>query len=185
MPDFEEVLRSLYGAWRLARLDRLGMSYLNLTVEGFWRSFSAAVLVAPGYALLVAQKLAGRPEEFSPAWAFLIETMAYAIGWAAFPVVAIGLTHLIGLSRNYSALIIALNWAAVIQIGLFLVTDGVTFVVPGLGGVLFAAATGATLFYRWFVTRTALQTTGGIALAVLLVDLLVNIVINLSAERLL
>ena len=57
MPDHEEVLHSLYGAYRLAFLDRSGMSHFNLSVDGFWRSFFAAVLVAPGFALLVVQEL--------------------------------------------------------------------------------------------------------------------------------
>jgi hypothetical protein len=185
MPSREEVLRSLNGAWRLAWLDHSGMSYFDLTVEGFWRSFFAAVLVAPGYALLVAQKLLARPEDFSAIWALVVESTAYVLGWAAFPVVAIGLTQLLGLARNYSALIIAANWAAVLQIAAFLVAVGLAFVVPPLGSLLVTLATGAILFYQWFVVRTALQTTGGLALAVVLVDLLVNTAINLSAQRLL
>jgi hypothetical protein len=185
MPSREEVLRSLNGAWRLAWLDRSGMSYFDLSVEGFWRSFFAAVLVAPGYALLVAQKLLANSEELSPIWALVVESTAYVLMWAAFPVVAIGLTQLLGLARNYSALIIAANWAAVLQIAAFLVAVGVAFVVPPLGSLLVTLATGAILFYQWFVVRTALQTTGGLALAVVLVDLLVNTAINLSAQRLL
>jgi hypothetical protein len=115
----------------------------------------------------------------------VVESTAYVLGWAAFPVVAIGLTQLLGLARNYSALIIAANWAAVLQIAAFLVAVGLAFVVPPLGSLLVTLATGAILFYQWFVVRTALQTTGGLALAVVLVDLLVNTAINLSAQRLL
>ena len=44
-----EVTAALYGSWRLARLDPGGMAYFNRTVEGFWNSFFAAVIVAPGY----------------------------------------------------------------------------------------------------------------------------------------
>jgi hypothetical protein len=185
MPSREEVLRSLNGAWRLAWLDRSGMSYFNLTVEGFWRSFFAAVLVAPGYALLVVQKLLTRPEEFSSLWAFIVESTAYVVVWAAFPAVAAVLTQIFGLARNYAALVIAVNWAAVIQIAAFLGAVGLAFVAPPLSGLVLTAATGAILFYQWFVVRTALGTTGGLALLVVLVDLLVNLAINLSADRLL
>jgi hypothetical protein len=184
MPSQEEVLRSIYGAYLLARMDQSGMGQFNLSVDGFWRSFFAAVLVAPGYALLVTQDLVVRPEEVSPFWAFLIEALAYGIGWAAFPLVAIGLTHAFGLSRNYTAMIIAANWAAVIQIGLFLVAIGLGLVLSGLGGLIVTVITGAILFYQWFVIRTALQATGGIALVFVLVDLIVNSMINLIAESL-
>jgi hypothetical protein len=185
MPDQEEVLRSIYGAYRLAWLDRTGMSHFNLSVEGFWRSFFAAVVVAPGYALLVAQELFTRADEVSPAWAFVIETLAYGIGWAAFPVVAIGVTHLLGLSRNYAAMIIAANWAVVIQVGVFIAAVGLSFVLPVLGGLVVTLATGAILFYQWFVIRTALDTTAGIAIALVVVDLLVNSAVNLTADSLL
>jgi hypothetical protein len=46
-------------------------------------------------------------------------------------------------------------------------------------------ATGAILFFQWFVIRTALDTTGGIAIALVLVDLLVNAGISLTADSLL
>jgi hypothetical protein len=39
--------------------------------------------------------------------------------------------------------------------------------------------------YQWFVIRSALQTTGGIALMLLLVDLVVTSTINMGADRLL
>jgi hypothetical protein len=185
MPDQEEVLRSIYGAWRLAWLDRSGMGDFNLSVEGFWRSFFAAALVAPGYALLVVQELVARPEAVSPAWAFVIETLAYGIGWAAFPLAALVLTQLMGLSRNYAAMIIAANWAAVIQIGAFLAAVAIGFVLPPLAGFTVALATGAILFYQWFVIRTALDTTAGIAIALVLVDLLVSSAISLTTDSLL
>jgi hypothetical protein len=184
IPDQQEVYRSLYGAWRLAWLDRSGMGYFNLSVDGFWRSFFAAILVAPGYALLVVQELAARPEEVTPGWAFVVETLAYVIGWAAFPLAAIVATQLLGLSRNYAAMIIAANWAAVLQIGLFLGAMILGFVLPPLAGALITIATGGILFYQWFVIRTALDTTGGIAIALVLLDLLLNSAISLTADGL-
>lgn len=186
MPDREEVLRSIYGAYLLARMDGSGMGLLNLTVDGFWRSFFAAVLVAPGYALLVAHRLMTRTESVDAGWAFLVHTSAYVLGWATFPLVALVLTYLFSVSRNYVALIVAVNWAALIQIMVFLVAIAVTLVLPALlAGMLLAIITIAILFYQWFVTRTALETTGGLALALVLIDLVVNTAINISAERLL
>jgi hypothetical protein len=182
IPDQAEVVRSLYGAWRLAWLDPSGMGHFNLSVEGFWRSFFAAVLVAPGYALLVGQDLLAREEAVSPVWAMLVETLAYVVGWAAFPLAAIVLTQLLGLSRNYAALIVAANWASVIQIGAFLAALALGFVVGSLVVVL---VTGAILFYQWFVIRTSLDTTAGIAIAFVLVDLLLTSAVSFGAESLL
>ena len=43
----------------------------------------------------------------------------------------------------------------------------------------------AILIYQWFVIRTALDTTSGIALMLLLADLVVTTVINAGADRML
>ena len=132
MPDRREVFESLYGAWRLAFLDQSGMKHFNLSFEGFWRSFFAAVLIAPAFAILVAQKLAARPGPLDLGWATLVQGFAYALSWAAFPLAAVVLTQLLGLSRNYVALIIALNWAAVLQVGVFLAAVLIEWIDEGV-----------------------------------------------------
>lgn len=186
MPERQEIVESVFGAYLLARMDRSGMSHFNITVDGFWNSFFAAVIVAPGYAVMVAQKLMGRPETFDLGWVVIIHGVAYVVGWAAFPLVALLLTALLGVSQNYVPMIVAANWAAVIQVGVFLAGLLLSVILPGfLGGMVLTIATVAILFYQWFVLRTALDTTGGIALALVLVDLVLNTVINLSAERML
>ena len=185
MPDRGEVISSLYGACRLALMDRSGLAHFNLTFEGFWRSFFAAVLGAPGFALLVVQKLAARPEPLDPGWAMLVQLLAYGLSWAAFPLAAVLLTRLLGLSQNYVALIVALNWWR----------GGAAGGLPRRAAARPGAArparrlimmlvTGGILFYQWFVTRSALQTTGGVALMLVLVDLVLNSAIHVSADRL-
>ena len=49
IPSLRETLIGIYGAWRLARLERGAMSYFDASAEGFWKSFSAAALLLPGY----------------------------------------------------------------------------------------------------------------------------------------
>ena len=199
MPDREEILRSLTGAWRLARLDPQGMSQFDLSFTGFWHSFFAAVLVAPGYAILVAQRFTTAAPDATDAppsavafesesgigWIMTVQTISYLISWAAFPLLAAVITWVLDLGRNYVALIVAANWAAVIQIAAFLAALLIGAALPPLAGVLVALVTIGILFYQWFVTRTALQTTAGIAFALVLADLLVNTAINLTADRLL
>jgi hypothetical protein len=186
IPDRVEVLHSLYGAWRLAMLDISGMRHFNLSVEGFWRSFFAAVIVAPGYALLVVQRTLDRPEGYALGSTAVVESVAYVVAWAAFPLAAVVLTQLLGLGRHYVELIVAVNWAAVLQVAAFLAVVGLSLILPeALGALLLAIATGTLMVYQWFVMRTALRTTGGVALVLVLVDLLLSTVINLSADRLL
>jgi hypothetical protein len=186
MPDREEVLRGLYGAYRLAWFDPSGMTNFNLTVEGFWRSFFAAVLVAPAYAILIAMQLSAEVEELNLALVLLTEGIGYVLAWSAFPLIAIVLTRLLGLDRNYVALIVAVNWSAVLQTGAFLAVLLFGLIAPeGLGTLIVTLTTLAILIYQWFVIRTALDTTGGIALMLLLVDLVITTMINAGADRML
>jgi hypothetical protein len=53
----------------------------------------------------------------------------------------------------------------------------------GLGTLAITLTTGAILVYQWFVIRTALQTTSGVALMLLLVDLVITSLINMGANR--
>ena len=53
IPSVTEIAYALYGAWRLARLDSGGMGYFDRSIAGFWKSFFAALLVAPGHILLL------------------------------------------------------------------------------------------------------------------------------------
>ena len=186
MPDREEVLSALYGAYRLAWFDGSGMAYFNLTVDGFWRSFFAAVLVAPAYAILVGMELSAEAEDLNLALVFLTEAIAYVLAWCAFPLVAVALTRILGLDRNYVALIVAVNWSAVLQTAAFLAVVLVGLIVPEvLGTLLVTLTTVAILVYQWFVIRTALQTTGGIALMLLLVYLVLTSLVNAGADRML
>jgi hypothetical protein len=183
MPDREEVLSALYGAYRLAWLDVAGMTYFNLTVEGFWRSFFAAVLVAPAYAILVGMQLSAEAEDFSVALVFLSEGIGYVLAWCAFPLVSLVLTRLLGLDRNYVALIVAHNWSAVLQTAAFVVVVLLGVILPqALGTLLVTLTTGAILVYQWFVIRTALQSSGGIALMLLLVDLVATSMISAATD---
>ena len=184
MPARAEVLSALYGAYRLAWFDPSGMGYFNLTVDGFWRSFFAAVLVAPAYAILVGLQVASEEEPVDLGLLLVTESIGYVLAWGAFPLVAIVLTRLLGLDRHYVALIVALNWSAVLQTALFLAVVLIGPLLPEvLGTLAITLTTGAILVYQWFVIRTALEATGGVALMLLLVDLIITSLINMGANR--
>ena len=92
MLNLAEIVRSVYGAWRLAHLDPAGMTYFDRTEEGFWRSFRVAILVAPAYALLIALDYATPSADPAAPVATVslfrlvaIESIAYAIRKAGAP----------------------------------------------------------------------------------------------------
>ena len=180
-----EFMRAVYGAWRLALLDRKGLDCFDATIEAYWKSFNAAVIVAPAYALLLIIRLGEVDARAGPVAVIAVEILAYVIGWVAFPLIMIYVCDRIGRFDRYLRYIVAHNWSNVIQIALFL---AVTLISKGfLGGahsvLLGLAATAAILFYQWFIARTALDITGGGAAAIVGLDLIISILINLVTNR--
>lgn len=176
MPSYPEIARSVQAALLLARGDPRGMALLDLSVEGFWRSFAAAVIVAPAYILVLLDqyRLLGWPEHPWPT--AVAETASYLLGWVAFPLAAILLTRLLGLSARYVPLIVANNWSTVVQVALYTAVVLVGMILPAqLRTTALFAATLAVLTYQWFVIRTALATTGVIALGLVVIDVLLSI----------
>ncbi len=180
-----EVTRAVYGAWRLALFDRRGLDFFDGTVEAYWKSFYAAAIVAPAYALLLVLRLGEVGTPASPVAIAAVETLAYIIGWVAFPLIMIYVCDRIGRFDRYLRYIVAHNWSNVMQVAVFLL---VTILAKGfLGGgqavFLGLAATLAILFYQWFIARAALEVSGGGAAAIVGLDLMISILINLVSNR--
>lgn len=186
MPSLREVTKALYGAWRLLRFDAGGMSWFDISITGFWRSFLAAVLVAPGYAIVMGIALAVRDEPVNPGRAIVIASIAYVLSWAAFPVVAILLTRLLAVTDRYFQLVISTNWSSVPQMLVILpaVIVEASGVLPRGGSLVTVGVTLYALVYEWFVIRTALGTTSIRATGILLVQVIINEFLHLGAFRL-
>ena len=169
------------------RFDVGGMAWFDLSIAGFWRSFFAALLAAPFFAVLVGMHFAQGDQPFDPGRATLVLAVAYCLSWAAFPVAAIIITRLLRLTDRYVALIVAFNWANVLQIAVILLANLIdaSGLLPGsLGAIPPIAALAFVLVYQWFVTRTALATTTATAIGVVFLQLLIDVFIELAADSL-
>ncbi len=185
MISLSEVFTALYGAYRLARLDAGGLRFFDITDQGFWRSFFAAVLVAPLYMILLLIRYSNLPEPL-PLFRFIaIEAIAYVIAWVAFPLLMASLTRLLECDRFYVRFIVAYNWAAVLQNLLYipiaiLAAAGVLSIA--LSNTLGLMALALIVVYTWFVTRTALEVAAGMAAGIVGLDFMLNVLINVFAE---
>ena len=187
MPSRREVVAALYGAWRLMRFDSGGMAWFDVSIAGFWRSFFAAVPVAPFYAIVVAIELAERIEPYDPVRAVVVSIAAYAAGWAGFPIAAIFITRLLGLSQRYVPFIVAYNWASVPQTLVYfpvLMISAAHLTSPALAEFLVLAAFVYILVYQWFVTLTALETTALTAAGIVIVQVLIDALIHRGTNSL-
>ena len=177
-----EVRLALTGCLRLARGDRDGLSCFDRSLDGFWRSFRAAVISYPLYLVLLAMRVSMAEWQASGGWRIvMVETIGYVIAWVAFPLLMLNVVRWIGRAHRFFDFMVPYNWCQVPQSALFVVVGLVS-----AGGVLSnqaseamdIAAAIATLVYEWFIARVALDTTGLVAVFVVLVDLVLGVFIS-------
>jgi len=177
-----EMRLALVGCLRLARGDRGGLSCFDRSLDGFWRSFRAAVISYPLYLVLLAMRVSMAEWERSGGWRIVaVETIGYVVAWVAFPLLMLEVTRWIGRAHRFFDFTVPYNWCQVPQ--------SLLFVLVGLvsaGGMLSTqtseaidiVAAVATLVYEWFIARVALDTTGLIAVFVVLLDLVLGVLIS-------
>lgn len=184
MPSSAEIAHNVRGALRLAARDSGGMAYFDTTIDGFWRSFSAALVIGPAYLILLATQYGQHSAELAAGRFFTVEIIAYVMGWFLFPVVMLTVTRWIGREARFVPLIVAVNWSNVVQIMLItlIAVIGVSGVLPdAVASILHLVAVIWILTYRWFIVLTALDVPGGVAAAVVFLDLLLGLAVTVVA----
>jgi len=177
-----EVQLALAGCLRLARGDRGGLACFDRSIDGFWRSFRAAVISYPLYLMLLAMRVSVAEWQQSGGWRIVtVETIGYVVAWVAFPLLMLNVVRWIGRAHRFFDFMVPYNWCQVPQSALFVLVGLVS-----AGGVLSTqaseamdlAAAIATLLYEWFIARVALDTSGVVAIFVVLLDLVLGVFIS-------
>ena len=183
-----EVQLAVGGALRLAIGDRRGLGFFDASIDGFWRSFRAAVLCYPLYLLLLAFRVSSAHwTEAGVATILVVESIAYVIAWAAFPLLILPLARLLRREDRFLAFMVAYNWSQLPQTVLFALVglDGATGLLTpsSMQFAQFSAAV-AALVYEWYIARVALLVTGAQATVIVMVDLVLGTALGRIAEAL-
>tara|TARA_R110000796_G_scaffold16484_2_gene51269 strand:+ start:54266 stop:54841 length:576 start_codon:yes stop_codon:yes gene_type:complete len=180
-----ETLRALYGTWRIARGDANGLTFFDFSLNGFWRSFLAAIIVFPAFAFLRWHDLLEAPEDFPVGRYMTVEVVAYVIKWLAFPVLMYQVMPILGRSERYIGFITVYNWSSVLQMAVYLVALllGVLFPMLGPGGFVMVAVI-AMLVYGVYIARLTLSVPIPTASAIVMADFLLSMVITSIGIRL-
>lgn len=184
-----ELVRAVYGALLLARFDRDGLRYFEDTIEAFWRSFTAAIVVAPGFAILILLGHLADPPGAGPLRIVIVEVIAYVLSWVAYPLAMVYVTRAIDRDEEYFRYIVAYNWAHIVQMALILLgvlISAIGLVEGGAAKVLSFGIDLAILVYAGYIARAALNIAVGGAVGIVIFDLILSQfirVIALSMER--
>jgi hypothetical protein len=188
VPAWTEVQLAVGGALRLACGDRRGLGFFDPSLDGFWRSFRAAVLTYPLYLVLLGFRVTGAQLAHSGLGTIVIvETIAYVISWTALPLLILPLARGFGLEQRFLPFMVAYNWSQLPQTALIVVValDRAAGLLPGSAGAfLELAAIVATLVYEWFIARVALNASGAQAVLVIMVDVALGTLLGQVTERL-
>jgi hypothetical protein len=191
----EEIVSSVYGAWRIARFDPAAMRYFNLSIEGFWRSFAAAAIVAPFFLIGsvmtrpaddASANAAGLTSDGDIVGFLFLRLVIYAVNWAAFPLLMIPLARILGLSATYVPYIIAWNWSNVLVNALWIpasIAFGIGLLQTSGGSMVMMALFICIVFYGYLVTRAALGCAMPMAIGLVIFDTLLNVLIGAGAEQ--
>lgn len=195
-----EIARALRGALRFAIGDAGAAEEFENSAGAFFRSFAAAAFAAPFYFVAVLAQRRMEAEQLAldglanthllekPGAALLaFETGVYVLQWLVFPIAMLFLARLLLLQHRYFVYMTAYNWCAVVAVVLQMPPVWLYLLgaIPvETAGQLAWAALGITMAYRWFVTRTMLDTPAATAVALVLIDVLLGLFVAASADRL-
>jgi hypothetical protein len=176
---WQEARLALAGTLRLAVGDRRALACFDRTLDGFWRSFRAAVICYPLYLVLLTMRVSGPEWQRSGVWRIIIvETIGYVIAWVAFPLLMLNVTRWIGRAQRFFDFMVPYNWCQVPQSLLFVlvgIESGSGLLGANASETIDIVAAVATLVYEWYIARIALETTGSAAGFVVLVDLVLGV----------
>lgn len=183
---------SLAGAWQVMLGRPEGLARLDTSIEGFWRSFAAIILLAP----LAIFSLIG-PYPVAPDATEAIEPLtgpvlavsgvALLVDWCTFPLIFALVAPSFGLGSRYVPYIVVRNWASVIIGAMVAIVHVLRIVgVLPLAVVPYAllVALAVALRFSYVVARTSLAVSMAMALPIVVLDLLISLVVWSVFERL-
>jgi hypothetical protein len=187
MTAWLEARFALVGLLRLVRGDHGGLDCFDRSVDGFWRSFRAAIPCYPLYLVLLTMRIADEDWQRAGGLRIVtIETIAYVISWTAFPLLMLSLTRRIGRAGRFFDFMVPYNWYQLPQSALFVVVGLLPAGPPGspVAQAIGLAAAVAVLGFEWYLARVALDATRVMAAFVVVIDLVLGALIDWTAASL-
>lgn len=178
-----EVASGVYGAWLLARRRPEGLNWLDSSLGGYWRSFWAAVLVAPAF--LVLELITGGFGDAPGFRDIAVQAISYVIDWTAFPLLMVFISDTLKRGQDYMRYIVAYNWSAVVQMAILLPVAVLAVLFPsGPALLLVQGITIVLLVYRAYIAHVALDVNFGTSAGIVLLDVLLSGLVDTIGQRL-
>ena len=186
MPDANEILNGLKGAWRIMARDPGAPQFFNLSADGFQRSFAALALVLPILFFTatslwrMALTLQVYDDTDFAAFAF-VQIGGSVIYWAIYLIAMIPITRALGLGGNFLAYVITFNWGTLLTSALFalpLILFSIGLAPGPVAIAMTLPALAALAWYRWQIARSVLGAPLSSTIAILVFDFTLGALID-------
>ncbi len=194
MIRLDEIRAALDGSWLLLRNRAEGMAFFDQSVQGFWRSFAVIFLLIPFF-LLSGQASKEffflenlyHPDAFPNGPYWFAQVVGLVVDWVTLPVLLALLAVPIGISQRYVPFIVTRNWTSLLSSVPYTITC-ILFLLgiipPGIAVLLSITCTLVVLWYRFLVTRIALQASTSLAIGVVVLDVVLTLLISEATAHL-
>ncbi len=189
----DEIIRSSQGAWELFLNKENAMRFFDCSYRGFWRSFLVFFLLTPFFILsayseksVILHEIPQLEASFPHGSYLAAQAIAYTMNWLLFPLLLAAFAGPLQVSQTYAPYIVARNWASLISALMFSI-PAVLFLIGALPiGVMVLITLiliGVMLRYQYLIARTALQAPMSMAIALVILDFLLSLLIGEIAGR--
>ena len=165
----QEAAQSIRAVLRLVRRDETAFEDFNISVDGFWRSFFAAVLVAPLHFAWSYYEFGATAGQHGVGLSryLLVDLITYVLTWTGWPLLMFYVTRAMGCGDRFLHYAIVYNWVQVPGVILLIgVAMGLGPLLGPLAGLLIYLVLGAVLVFEWWLAMKTLQISPMAALAV-------------------
>lgn len=183
--NWADAARQIRGAFRLGQRNPAGLADLDTSLDGYWRSFWAALLVLPSYVAMVVTEPPSTLG-YGPLAGFLADAIAYVVFWTSMPVLMLHVTRLFDRQQRYTAYVVADNWAQIPQTYLMSLVSVVGYadlLSDGLQSIFGLVAVLWILVFKFWVARLTLDIRAGQAMAIVMLDIAVGLMISSFTNR--
>jgi hypothetical protein len=178
-----EIERVFNGAWGIFTGRPDAMRAFDTTLEGFWRSFQAILVVAPVYLItslsdqMVVVGAPDAPVTAEQYWA--AELLTLVLDWIALPALLAAIGGFIGIRRSYPAYIVVRNWAQPLMLAPFALLSilsmlGISAEVLLIPSIL---AIAYSLRFSYLIVRRTMGVGLDVATAFVALDVLVSLAV--------
>ncbi len=177
-PSRDELMRSVFAAWRLLHYDRAAPHYFDLSLGGLRRSFAAPLAMLP---LALLTVVLARVNDEQAHVDLFAETVGYVLFFVLWPLLLIPVARAARLTGSYVTYVIAYNWSVVV-IMVFMLPAGVAQAAQGerggMGDVIYLALALGSMIYQFMVARLAFQAPAPLAAGLVALDIALTVLIG-------